>query len=89
MTAPDFPVDTNREEVEEWLALLVQAVLDADTSFGQSKVRQELQYTVPPESRSVEIDVSGEPGKHVAKIFGELVERAASAKRYLEKMGRR
>lgn len=77
----DFPVDMDGEEVEEWLAL---AVIDAEMTFGHPRVGQE--YTVSPESRSVEIDVSGEFGKHVAKIFGELVERAASAKSYLEMM---
>jgi hypothetical protein len=81
-----FPVDTDREEVVEWLLL---AVADAEITLGEEKVKQELQYAVSPKNRTVEIDTSNEPGKHVAKIFGELVARVESAKKYLEKMGKR
>jgi hypothetical protein len=90
-----FPVDTDREEVVEWLLL---AVADAEITLGEEKVKQELQYAVSPKNRTVEIDTSNEPGeidtsnepgKHVAKIFGELVARVESAKKYLEKMRKR
>jgi hypothetical protein len=81
-----FPVNMDMTEVTEWLAL---AVLDAKAMLGQEIISKDLQYCVCPDDCTVFVDVSTDGGKHVARVFKALIERAKSTKKWRKMMDAR
>lgn len=75
-----FPEGLDRETIETQLAL---AVIAAECTFGQPKVRISAAYCVSPASKTadseknpqVAIDVSTEVGEHIAQVFTGLMIR--------------
>jgi hypothetical protein len=62
----------DREIMETQLAL---AVIAAECTFGQPKVRISATYCVSREKPQVAIDVSTEVGEHIAQVFTGLMIR--------------
>jgi len=73
-----FPEGLDREIIETQLAL---AIIAAECTFGQPKVRISAAYCVSPGSSDakkkpqVAIDVSTEVGEHIAQVFTGLMIR--------------
>ncbi|GAB4117301.1 MAG: hypothetical protein Kow00103_13890 [Candidatus Caldatribacteriota bacterium] len=75
-----FPEGLDREIIETQLAL---AIIAAECTFGQPKVRISAAYCVSPGSSTadkkkkpqVAIDVSTEVGEHIAQVFTGLMIR--------------
>ncbi len=67
-----FPKGLEREIIEKQLAL---AIIAAECTFGQAKVRISAAYCVSKEKPQVAIDVSTEVGEHIAQIFTGLMIR--------------
>jgi hypothetical protein len=76
----EFPEGLDREIIEAHLAL---AVITAECTFGQPKVRLSAAYCVSPAGKTsgskkkpqVAIDVSTEVGEHIAQVFTGLMIR--------------
>jgi len=75
-----FPEVLDREIIETQLAL---AIIAAECTFGQPRVRISAAYCVSPASKTaagkkkpqVAIDVSTEVGEHIAQVFTGLMIR--------------
>ncbi|MFH0926825.1 MAG: hypothetical protein V1872_14540 [bacterium] len=67
-----FPEELDRESIEAQLAL---AIIAAECTFGQPKVRINAAYCVSKEKPQVAIDVSTEVGEHIAQLFTGLMIR--------------
>jgi len=75
-----FPEGLDREAIESQLAL---AIVAAECTFGQAKVRISAGYCVSPPSETsngekglkVVIDVSTGVGEHIAQVFAGLMIR--------------
>jgi hypothetical protein len=75
-----FPHGVGREVVEAQLAL---AIIAAECTFGQPKVRINAAYCVSPASKAAQgnrklqavIDISTEVGEHIAQVFTGLMIR--------------
>ncbi|MFH1374779.1 MAG: hypothetical protein ABII79_13400 [bacterium] len=67
-----FPDAIDRETIETQLAL---AVIAAECTFGQPRVRIAAAYCVSGEKPRVVIDVSTEVGEHIAQVFTGLMIR--------------
>jgi len=75
-----FPEGLDREIIETQLAL---AIIAAECTFGQPRVRINAAYCISPASKTtdgkkkpqVAIDVSTEVGEHIAQVFTGLMIR--------------
>jgi hypothetical protein len=67
-----FPEGLDREIIETQLAL---AIIAAECTFGQPRVRISAAYCVSKDKRQVAIDVSTEVGEHIAEVFTGLMIR--------------
>ena len=67
-----FPEELDRESIETQLAL---AIISAESTFGQPKVRISAAYCVSRENSQVAIDVSTEVGEHIAQVFTGFMTR--------------
>ncbi len=67
-----FHEGLEREMIETQLAL---AIVAAECTFGQPKVRISAGYCVSKEKPQVAIDVSTEVGEHIAQVFTGLMIR--------------
>ena len=76
----EFPKEVDRKIIETQLAL---AIITAECTFGQPRVRLNAAYCVSPAIRTapdnkksqVVIDVSTEVGEHIAQVFTGLMIR--------------
>ena len=83
----EFPDEIEREIIETQLAL---AIIAAECTFGQPKVRLNAAYCVSPASRvesekkksKVVIDVSTEVGEHIAEVFTGLMTRQLGEEKF-------
>ena len=67
-----FPEGLDREIIEAQLAL---AIIAAECTFGQPKVRISAAYCFSKEHPELAIDVSTEVGEHIAQVFAGLLIR--------------
>lgn len=67
-----FPEGLDREIIETQLAL---AIIAAECTFGQPRVRISAAYCVSRDKPQVAIDVSTEVGEHIAEVFTGLMIR--------------
>jgi len=67
-----FPDVLDRETIETQLAL---AIVAAECTFGQPKVRLSAAYCISKEKPHVAIDVSTKIGEHIAEVFTGLMTR--------------
>ena len=67
-----FPEDLGRENVEAQLAL---AIIAAECTFGQPRVRISAAYCFSKERPELVIDVGTEVGEHIAQVFAGLLTR--------------
>lgn len=67
-----FPEGLDREIIETQLAV---AVIAAECTFGQPRVRISAAYCVSRDKPQVAIDVSTEVGEHIAQVFTGLMIR--------------
>lgn len=67
-----FPEALDRETIETQLAL---AIVTAECTFGQPKVRLGAAYCISKEKPHVVIDVSTKIGEHIAEVFTGLMTR--------------
>ncbi len=74
-----FPGELDRETIEEQLAL---AIVSAECTFGQPRVRISAAYCVSREKPQVVIDISTEVGEHIAQIFTGLMIRQLGEDRF-------
>ena len=65
-----FKEKISKEEIEEKVAL---AIITAECTFGQAKVRLNAAYLAA--DGKVVIDVSSDVGEHIAQVFTGLVTR--------------
>ena len=76
----EFPKGCDRKDIEAQLAL---AIITAESTFGQPKVRMSAGYCLSPvsvtagehEKPQVAIDVSTDVGEHIAQVFTGLMIR--------------
>lgn len=74
-----FPEETDRETIEMQLAL---AIIAAECTFGQPRVRISAAYCVSGDKSQVGIDVSTEVGEHIAQVFTGLMIRQLGEDRF-------
>ena len=67
-----FPEGLDREIIETQLAV---AIIAAECTFGQPRVRISAAYCVSRDKPQVAIDVSTEVGEHIAQVFTGLMIR--------------
>ena len=67
-----FSCELDDETVETQLAL---AIISAECTFGQPKVRIGAAYCISSDERQVAIDTSSEVGEHIAQVFTGLLIR--------------
>ena len=83
----EFPEELDRETIETQIAL---AVIAAECTFGQPKVRLNAAYCISPASQvdgdrkkqQVAIDISTEVGEHIAELFTGLMIRQIGEDRF-------
>ena len=83
----EFPEGLDREIIETELAL---AIIAAECTFGQPKVRLNAAYCVSPATKiadekkkhQVVIDVSTEVGEHIAQVFTGLMTRQLGEEKF-------
>ena len=83
----EFPEGLDREIIETELAL---AIIAAECTFGQPKVRLNAAYCVSPatektssnKKNQVVIDVSTEVGEHIAEVFTGLMIRQLGEEKF-------
>jgi len=85
-----FPEGLDREIIETQLAL---AIIDAECTFGQPKVRISAAYCVSPGSSDakkkpqVALDVSTEGGEHIAQdLTGLMIAQLGEAKFHVDRV---
>ena len=74
-----FPEDLGRENVEAQLAL---AIIAAECTFGQPRVRISAAYCFSKERPELVIDVGTEVGEHIAQVFAGLLTRQVGEDRF-------
>jgi len=67
-----FPDGLDRKIIETQLAL---AIVAAECTFGQARVRIAAAYCVSKEKPQVAIDVSTDVGEHIAQVFTGMMIR--------------
>ena len=67
-----FPEEIDREIIETQLAL---AIISAESTFGQPRVRISAAYFISREKPQIAIDVSTKVGEHIAQVFTGLMIR--------------
>ncbi len=83
----EFPEGLDRESIEAQLAL---AIVAAECTFGQARVRISAAYSISPPNGATDgqkvtqvvIDVSTEVGEHIAQIFTGLMIRQLGEDRF-------
>jgi len=67
-----FPEGLDREIIETQLAV---AVIAAECTFGQPRVRISAAYCISRDKPQVAIDISTDVGEHIAQVFTGLMIR--------------
>ena len=83
----EFPEGLDRESIEAQLAL---AIVAAECTFGQARIRISAAYSISPsngatdgqKATQVAIDVSTEVGEHIAQVFTGLMIRQLGEDRF-------
>ncbi len=75
----EFSTDVNSEDIKVQLAL---AIVTAECSFGQARVRINAAYSISEDGKKVVIDVASDVGQQIAQTFAGLMIRRHGEKSF-------